>query len=236
MKARTIALTVALLFVNSITHAQGTDTRVYAPNELILGMTYGDWSAAWWQFYLQIPNVNNSHPFVAATDTSCNNGNQPAGPVFFLSAVGSQSSSPPQVVRNCTVPAGSPILVPIINNETSNLEINGGDADLRTAAFAPFPLLTPPTMSVSLDGTSVGSLSQFRFESPVFPFTAPSPITNFFFYTKTVSASSSRSPLSVSDGYWIAIKPLAAGPHTLSFSASLPGIININMLYHLNVQ
>lgn len=236
MKARIIALTIAILFANPVTYAQGTDNRVYAPNELILGMTYGDWSAAWWQFYLQIPNVSNSHPFVATANTTCNNGNQPAGPVFFLAAVGTQTSPPPQVVRSCTVPAGSPILVPIVNNETSNLEINGGDADLRTAAFSPFPLSSPPTMTVSLDGTSIGSLSQFRFESPVFPFTAPSPISTFFFYTRTVSASSSRSPLSVSDGYWIAIKPLPVGPHTLSFSASLPGIININMLYHLNVQ
>jgi hypothetical protein len=199
-------------------------------------MTYGDWTAAWWQFYLQIPNVNNSHPFLAATDTACNNGNQPAGPVFFLAAVGSQAPQP-QVVRNCTVPVGSPILVPIVNNEASNLEIaDAGDADLRAAAFSPFPLPTPPTMSVSLDGVSIGSLNQFRFESPVFHFTAPSPISSFIFYTKTVSRPNRSSPFSVSDGYWIAIKPLPVGRHTLSFSASLPGTININMLYHLNVQ
>ncbi|EUC18438.1 hypothetical protein [Paraburkholderia hospita] len=234
MKTRTIALGIALLLgTNLIAHAQ-TDSRVYAPNELILGMTYGDWSAAWWQFYLQIPNVKNSHPF-AATDSACNNGNQPAGPVSFLAAVGSQTSPPPQIVRICNVPQGSPILFPIVNNEVSNLETKGGDADLRTGAALPFKLLTPPTMNVSLDGVSIGSLSQFRFESPVFPFTAPSPLPNFFFYTRTVSNNSS-SPVSVSDGYWIAIKPLPVGQHTLSFSASIPGIININMLYYLTVQ
>jgi hypothetical protein len=231
-RTRTIALAIALLCANPIAHAQKT-SPVFAPNELILGMTYGDWTAAWWQFYLQIPNVNNNHPFLA-TGTACNNGNQPAGPVFFLAAVNSQTSQT-QVVHNCTVPAGSPILFPVINNEISNLEINGGDADLRTGAFSPFPLLTPPPLSVSLDGVSIDSLNLFRFESPVFPFTAPSPLSNFIFYTKTVSNNSS-SPLSVSDGYWVAIKPLPVGQHTLSFSASLPGIININMLYHLNVQ
>jgi hypothetical protein len=94
-------------------------------------------------------------------------------------------------------------------------------------------------MSVSLDGVSIGSLSQFRFESPVFPFTAPTPISNFFFYTKTVS-NNSGSPLAVSDGYWLAIK-LPVGQHTLSFTASFPVpgtsiTVSTSMLYHLTVQ
>lgn len=238
MKARTTALAIALLCTDPFAHAQKTnDSRIYAPNELILGMTYGDWSAAWWQFYLQIPNVNNSHPFLPnANDGACHNYNQPdgsqhAGPVYFLAGV--FSAQP--VIRYCTVPVGSPILFPVTNDEFSNLEIaNAGDADLRYAAFQVFPLLTPPPMSVSLDSVSIGSLTQFRFESPVFPFTAPSPLSSFIFYTKTVSPSNSSSPLAVSDGYWIAIKPLPAGPHTLSFSAGGAG--GINNVYHLNVQ
>jgi hypothetical protein len=240
-RARTIALAIALFCANTAAHAQNTPTSpVFAPNELIVGMPYSDWTAAWWQFYLQIPNVNNSHPFAATANTECNNGNQPAGPVFFLAAVVSINSPAQEVVRNCVVPAGSPILFPIANNETSNLEINGGAADLRTGAFAPFPLSTPPTMSVSLDGVSIGSLSRFRFESPVFPFTAPTPITNFFFYTKNVS-NINVSPLAVSDGYWLAIKPLPKGEHTLCFTASFPVpganiTVSTRMLYHLTVK
>ncbi|MBN3786746.1 hypothetical protein [Burkholderia sp. Ac-20353] len=241
MKARTVALAIALLCANPIPHAQAFDNRIYAPNELILGMTYGDWTAAWWQFYFQIPNVNNSHPFVATADNTCNNGNQPAGPVFFLTGVSLQAPQP-QVVRSCTVPAGSPILFPIANQEWSNLELqNFSGADLRAALLQLVPLPTNakkalPKLSdltVSLDGVNINFLSEFHFQSPVFFFTAPSQIKDFIFYS---GFSTSGPVISVSDGYWIAIKPLPAGQHTLSFSATLPGIININMLYHLNVQ
>jgi hypothetical protein len=108
------------------------------------------------------------------------------------------------------------------------------------------PTLTPPplcppasskkalpkssTLNASLDGVSINFLNEFHFESPVFSFAAPSPVSNFIFNTPGVT-SSSISPISVSDGYWIAIKPLPVGQHTLTFSA--PGI---NMLYRLNVQ
>jgi hypothetical protein len=236
MKARTIALPIALLCTNPLAHAQKTvDSRIYAPNELILGMTYGDWSAAWWQFYLQIPNTNNNHPFVPnANDRACHNGNQPdgtqhAGPVYFLAGV--FAAQP--VIRYCTVPVGTPILFPVSNDEFSNLEIaNAGNADLRYVAFQQLALPIP--VSVSLDGVSIGSLAQFRFESPVFPFTTPSLISSFIFYTRTVSPSNSSSPLAVSDGYWIAIKPLPAGQHTLSFSAGGSG--GINNVYYLSVQ
>src|SRR6516165_12081894 len=134
MKARTIALTIALLCANPIALAQKT-SPIFAPNELIFGMTYGDWSAAWWQFYLQITNVNNNHPFSPnADDGACHNGNQAdgsqkAGPVYFLAGVFASSTMP--VIRHCTVPAGTPILFPVVNDEFSNLEIaNAGVADL----------------------------------------------------------------------------------------------------------
>ncbi|WP_133300440.1 hypothetical protein [Paraburkholderia lacunae] len=245
MKARTIALAIALLCANPTANAQSTDNRIYAPNELILGMTYGDWSAAWWQFYLQIPSQN--HPFSPNTsDTACHNGTQPAAPVYFLAGVFSTT----QIIRNCTVPAGSPILFPVTNAEWSNLEIankpneavlnNPSGADLRAAlcnnpfpcppAFSKKALPKSSTLNVTLDGVSINFLDQFHFESPVFSFEPPVPVSKFVFYSN-INSPPGGTPISVSDGYWIAIKPLPVGQHTLIFSA--PGISN---LYYLNVQ
>ncbi|MGU7773319.1 hypothetical protein ACV229_24465 [Burkholderia sp. MR1-5-21] len=257
MKARRIALALALLCANPITHAQTFDSHIYAPDELILGNTYGEWSVAWWQFYFQIPAGPN-HPFSANTpDNACHNGNlsdgsQPAGPVYFLAGVFAPTSSP--VIRYCTVPAGSPILFPVINAELSNLEIannpseavlnNPSGADLRAAVFQLFQGFAPAsgskrafpkssTMNVSLDGVSINFLDHFRFESPVFSFATPVPISNFVFYSN-INSPPGGTPISVSDGFWIAIKPLRVGQHTLSFSAGGPG--GINNLYYLTVK
>jgi hypothetical protein len=249
MKARTVALAVALLCANPIVHAQTIDSRIYAPNEHILGMTYGDWTAAWWQFYLQIPGGAN-HPFAANNnDGACHNGTQPAAPVYFLAGV--LSSSP--VIRYCTVPAGIPILFPVANAEWSNLEIsanpdeavlnNPSGADLR-AVLCSNPIPCPPafsrkalpkssSMTVSLDGVSINFLNLFRFESPTFSFEPPVPVSNYVFYSN-IDSPPGGTPISVSDGYWIAIKPLPVGQHTLSFSTT--GSPGINNVYHLNVK
>src|SRR5688500_6634401 len=73
------------------------------------GLTYGEWSARWWQWVISIPSQRN--PVKAEGRLNC--GIAQSGPVFFLA--GSAPPLTPPVVRECTVPAGKDLFYPLVN-------------------------------------------------------------------------------------------------------------------------
>jgi len=64
-----------------------------------------------------------------------------------------------------------------------------------------------------IDGTPVADLTKFRVSSPVFTFTAA--IGNVF----GIPPGTTRS---VADGYWVLMRPLPPGSHTISFGGAFP--------------
>src|SRR3954452_3884451 len=116
------------------------------------GKTYGEWSAAWWQYVLSIPQSQN--PLLDATGALCGQGQ--SGPVFFL--VGTFTT---EVVNGdvfgtanrsqCTAPAGKPLFIPILNAECSTVEGNGTtEAQLRECAHGFVNNVTE--LSLEVDG------------------------------------------------------------------------------------
>src|SRR5712691_7423620 len=95
--------------------ADDQQSGVFPSDESVFGMTYGDWSAAWWQYVLSIPTATN--PVFDTTGTNCAIG-QSSGPVFFLAG----AATTDLVTRTCTVPAGKALLFPIVNVECSTVE------------------------------------------------------------------------------------------------------------------
>lgn len=205
------------------------DARVYAVEDPVLGMSYGDWSAAWWQYFLPIAKQGN--PF---DPNVANCPGQAAGLVFFLA--GAFSDKPP-VSRTCTVPAGSPIMFPLNNAECSTIEPppfqGANEAQLRACASGFGNQIDPAGLKASLDGSDISSeiLRHNRVQSPVFSFSLPARIQDFVFGSIDATRLSG-SKLSVSDGYWLILKPLAPGRHTLHFEGGA-GLI---MDYALTVQ
>ena len=65
---------------------------VYPPGSNPLGVTYGEWTAKWWQWLLSIPGPVN--PNLDTTGANCAQGQ--SGPVWFLAG---RFSSGPQTVR-----------------------------------------------------------------------------------------------------------------------------------------
>jgi hypothetical protein len=91
----------------------------------------------------------------------------------------------------------------------------------------------------TIDGQAVANLSAFRFVSSQFEFTAP---RNWIFAPNGQPRGGSGT--AVADGYFLMIKPLSAGEHTLncggtlSFSAAEGGPFDLvfGNIYHLTVQ
>jgi hypothetical protein len=170
-------------------------------------------TALWWKAYVSIP---------ASEVSRCDLG---IDKVVFLGATAGESVS-----RSCTLPAGTSILVPLINVECSRLEpppfFGATPAERRTCAEGIADDFT--TLFLTINGVPVGGdLTRFRVQSQPFAF---SPVEGNLFGIPPGTGGS------VSDGYWALIGPLAPGTYDVSFGGSLSGTsFNTDTTYHLTV-
>src|SRR5207248_662169 len=82
--------------------ADNLNPGVLAINGQIGGLTYGQWSAQWWQYAFSVTTFDNCPT-------------EPSGQMWFLGA-------PTHGTSNCTVPAGKNIMFPTFNVEWSVAE------------------------------------------------------------------------------------------------------------------
>jgi len=92
----------------------------------------------------------------------------------------------------------------MVNVETSSLE--GTPTEAEQEATSVFFADHIVDLSCTLDGAPVANLDDFRFLSPQFTFSAPSP---------WIFGETGGTGTSVADGYYVFLKPLAAGEHVL---------------------
>ncbi len=198
---------------------KNVNPRVLPPHSKPYGKTYGEWTASWWQWAISIPVP--VHPLFDAG--GCDTGQ--SGPVWFLGGAFTGTAT----VRECTVPEGKSILIPIANVECSTVEpppfFGGNEEELRACAKSFMDTAT--ITSFIVDGKALGKFDKYRVQSPVYSFDAPA--DNVLFIPGPVSG------LSVSDGVWILLAPLSEGHHTIHFVASFPGF-PLDVTYHLTVD
>ena len=174
-----------------------SDSDVVRPHSKAFPMTYGEWSARWWQYIFGLPAAD--HPLNDTTGERCAVGQW--GPVFFL--VGPPTTGGP-VTRSCTVPARKALLIPILNVSCAVPEDGGTLDEITTLCDLIADLIDVNTLSVSIDGEAVKSLRRFRFQSPAFSFTGNTP--NVFSQIGCVDSGHCYEgfrEVAVSDGYWI---------------------------------
>jgi hypothetical protein len=187
-------------------------------------------TAQWWQYAISIPTSVN--PLIDTTGADCMVGQR--DPIWFL--VGTFFGG--TAARTCTIPAGEWLFFPVINSvqfNTPNICGQGGNmnvAELRAAA-APF-IDAATNMSVHVDGKAVKNL--MRIKSDVFATIVP---TDNIFNAPcggpgTVPAGV-YSP-SVDDGYYVLLKPLSVGNHSLHIHAEVPSqSFVLDVTYNLTI-
>ncbi len=202
--------------------------KIAPPNSKPHGKTYGEWSARWWQWAMEL-SVDGPvpHPFVddPAFDVTLGQ----SGKVWFLAAPFGTVS------RSCAVPSGKALFVGLLNVEASDLE-GLGATEAEQRATAKWQADHIQNVTCRLDGEAVEHIERYRVESPQFSFTAPTP----WLFGTTGGAGTS-----VSDGYFVMLKPLSVGHHTLHYSGAFHFAIAegdpfdwdgpLDMTYHLNV-
>jgi hypothetical protein len=195
---------------------------VLPSNSSAYGMTYGEWSARWWQWALSLPVDQN--PFF--DENGCANGaNGQLGPVWLLTGVINVSG---KAVRDCMVPVGKALFFPIINAECSTLEVppyhGDNEAELRECAGS-FEI---GDMFAEIDGVSVQNLDRYLTESPLFTFTVP---------PGNVLGVAPGTGDSVSNGYYLMLPPLSVGEHTIRFGGTYKDYgFSLDITYNITVR
>lgn len=189
-------------------------------------------TAQWWQWALSIPASEN--PLLDETGDFAGVGQPYEGnKVFFLCGVFNVSGT---AERSITLPAGTPLFFPVLNNCWINNSggyhrRHGGDAPDLTVpqmyAFVADQVDAVTEVHVTLDGFDLSALAA-RIAS--LPFAVHMPDDNVWGLP-----GGTYSP-GVSDGYWVYLAPLAKGGHVLNFGGSGAGGFTLDITYNITVE
>ena len=195
----------------------------------------------WWQwgFGLDTTVVN---PFTELGQAGCDVGLQDNGRLLFLVGSPRDETTGEFPVHECVIKKGTSILFPLINVACNDLEVGtpffgANEQDQRICANNFINATILESLQLEIDGKSIHNLEQYRVDSPAggFEFTA---VENNPFATPVGDGTG------VSDGFWILLKDLKPGPHTISFSGAidlneippLEGIFEAGATYNLFVE
>lgn len=212
-----------VLFGSLSVKGQTEDQLVYPPHSEPFGISYGDWTAKWWQWALSIPG--NESLISDKTGQFCTIGQDDPN-VFFLAGSGGGA-----VERACSIPTGVGVLIPVLNAEYSYAEFPNlkTEAELRSAVHADMD--GARSMRLFVDGVEIKDLSRFRVDSPIFNFSTPQ---GGLFGLDNVNSQG------VSDGYYVMLKELHPGSHEVRWSGIVFFADGTNQpedtTYHLTVK
>ena len=211
------ALALVLAMAANLALAGNPNPRVLPPNSTPYGMTYGQWSDAWWEWALSIPADTN--PML---DPDGQNGALgQSGSVWFLAGVGFGVG--PTVERSLTVPAGKALCFPLVNYVWVNTPQYGDpewspDQEAFARGYIGAAIDTAQDLTCQVDGRELNNLQAYRCMTPVGGAEMVTlPDGNIF----GVEAGT-YGPM-VTDGYYLMLAPLSAGSHTIQFTAGLAG-------------
>ncbi len=204
-----LGLSGALVVVTATSSARADETANLNPgvvpiNAKAFGLSYGEWSARWWQWFAAIPA--DQHPVLDTTGENCDV--DQAGKVWFLAGTTGGAE-----VRDCEVPAGKAILFPIVNFLAWAPE--DGETEQDLLGLGNFFMDAATELEAEIDGIALQDLFDQRAGSPGFAFTGPeNPADNIF-------GLDGGRDLAASVGYWVLLAPLSEGEHEIHFRGVL---------------
>lgn len=205
------------------------NSAVYPITANVNGKSYAEWTAEWWRWVAGIPCATNP----INDPTGANGGINQSGPVYFLAGTGGGTAT-----RNITIPHGKKILFPIINllidypcpdpdygpapGQTVEEFLTQSASELMNLAGG---------LEVTLDGVALNNEADYRVPSGMFYFTGDPDLVNCF----DPCITGEEQP-GASDGYWMILKPLSKGQHTLNFKASVPAFgFSLDVTYNITI-
>ena len=215
------------------------------------GMTYGEWSAVWWQYVLSKSVTDPHNPLLDETGKGCAVDQPRSSPVFFLAGTTGSGT----VVRNeCTVPAGKVLFFPLVNA----FDVHVAGDGLDTPELVRHDLLanlgfSASELHASIDGVAITNLdpqnTPYRAcaggaQECAAAFSITFPGNNLFSGSPAGIGRRGKPPLqagvyspAVADGFYLMLA-LAPGAHQITFGGTgfLSGAFSQEVTYNLSVR
>ena len=204
---RLFALVLGLVFAPTLVLA----ASVAPPQSHPYGRSYAEWAAAWWQWALETSASEN--PLLDVTGEFC--AVAQTAKVWFLAG----SIDDLAVSRSCTISTGTALLLPLANSFFG--AFLNDPPEQRTEAFvrAQVACVEGALISLTIDGIPVPNLQRFFERSTLFSVQLPP--DNIFGVDESTVPELLLSA-SVDAGYYVIIRPLPPGTHTIHL-VTIPG-------------
>lgn len=230
------------------------------PQSHFRGLTYSEWSAAWFQWAYSLPFTD--HPLFDTAD--CSEGQ--TGNVWFIDGTRGAAGFPP-AGRNCTIPAGTALFLALRAAYADNEGCDPTGTTIQRTSLDESQLRDIignivthilGTRGIVIDGVEVQGLlvsdpatgglitdpnTPYRVQSPVYNYTIPA-LDNLLIlddgpcYSNPPAADLPGLTVhgAVADGVYVMIKPLSVGHHTIKFGRLDPTTGEPVQLYNITVK
>lgn len=180
----------------------------YKSNEIVGGLTYGQWTVEWWKWALSMPASIN--PLEDETGSNAFR-NQPKNVWFLGGTFGKQDCEVRIPTRHCKIPALMPILIPVINCQADKIDI----PTLRTDTEI---LVEAQRQANSI----VKKICKINGEIIVPERVASDPSIYEIAIHKDFTKEKTRNEISPAsgDGYWVFLKGLPNGHYSIQIEGA----------------
>jgi hypothetical protein len=175
------------------------------------GKRWEEWAAIWCSWLLSIPK--NINPSLDQTGANCAI-NQNDRYVWFL---GGTFGNVTQVTRTCSIPKGKAIFFPILEKEDSFAEDTDFTSESELSTRAREFVDRVKYLELNVDGVFLKEMNKYRVQSVFFDLEFPA---NAVY---NVKPGLTRA---VCDGYWVFLRPLPPGKHTIHFAGEVEMVSN----------
>ena len=194
--------------------------EMFTLDEQPFGKSWQEWTTRWWRWFLSMPREN--HPALDKTGENCHIGQTDPKVWFLAGTVGGVFRRTVRIVERKAV------LVPVINVTISYSENPSLRNENEMVLFTQKHIDGIATKEAYIDGFEIQTKDVHRVRSPMFDFTFPR--SNIFGVKEGYTQG-------VGDGYWIFLKSLSPGRHTLrTFGSCLSGRVQIGVNVLLLVE
>lgn len=174
------------------------------PDESIAGLNQSEWSRSWWQWAGSFEHSES--PIADRTGSLC--ASKQSGDVWFLAG----TYGTRRTVRTCTVPRGKHLFFPLINYVVAPAE-NGSTNCMSVMSTAARMTDQAANLLLEVDGVRHPDLAKHR--QP----------TRGCFDLGLLAEPKARIFPSAANGYYVMLRPLPPGTHTLNFGGALPSML-----------
>ena len=201
-----VSLCAALLLMSNVSFAQQEPVPV---TEKFAGKTYAQLAAGWTAWAMAIPESTN--PII--DDDGSYGAIGQSGKVWYLAGNFGGSTA-----RTLTVPSGTALFFPIVNNFWVNTPELGDPAwspawEAQVRQLIGAAVDSAQNLSLEIDGYAATTVYNLRAASNVASCVLPA---------GSIFPTANPGPHScVADGYWALLRPLTVGQHTVRFAGQV---------------